>query len=498
MARMPGVWAENPRAAVAPPAPFTLGVASGDPLPDGVVLWTRLASEPLAGGGMPGRPVPVEWEVSADESFGRVVRRGVVTAEPSFAHSVHVEVGGLEPASWYFYRFRASGVVSPVGRTRTAPAGAANRLRLAVASCQHYEQGFYTAYAHMAAEDLDLVLHVGDYIYEGGARPGQPRRHNSAEVATLEEYRNRYALYKSDADLQAAHAAFPWVTTWDDHEVDNNYAGLIPENTRGPAQGSRAAFQARRAAAYQAYYEHLPLRRAQRPKGVDLRLYRSLAFGDLAHLQVLDTRQYRTDQPCRDGVKPACPAEFDPAATMTGTAQEQWLRDGLRSSHARWNVVPQQVVMFQRDFTAGPQRTFSMDKWDGYLAARDRILRFVAAQQIPNFIVLTGDDHAFWASDPRRDFNDTRSPIIGAEFVTTSISSQGDGSETTPEARTVLTENPHVRFHNARRGYLRCEATSTLWRTDIRAVDRVTVPGAPVTTKASFAVEAGHPGIARA
>ncbi len=484
--------------------PFTLGVASGDPLPDGVVLWTRLAPDPLAGGGMPPRPVPVDWELAEDESFRRVVRSGTATADPSFAHSVHVEVDGLEPASWYFYRFRAGGAISPAGRTRTAPTGAPDRLRLAVASCQHYEQGLYTAYQHMAAEDLDLVLHVGDYIYESDTPPDRPRlrQHNSTEPVTLDEYRNRYALYKSDPSLQAAHAAFPWIATWDDHDVESNYANLIPElpnPTEGPAQDPRAGFPARRAAAYQAYYEHLPLRRPQRPKGADLRLYRHLAFGDLADLRVLDTRQYRTDQPCEDGRRaPRCAGAFDPAATMTGPAQERWLLDGLSSSRARWRVVPQQLPIFQRDFTAGPERAFDMDRWDGYPAARDRILGFIAARQIPDVIVLSGDIHAFFASDLKADYDDASSPTVGAEFVATSISSAGDGFDTTPDDDKLLAESPHVRFHNRRRGYLRCEVTPGLWRTDMRAVDVVTVPGAPVTTKASFVVENGRPGIMQA
>lgn len=497
VARVPGAQAAQRQGAAVFDDPFTLGIASGDPLPDGVVLWTRLAPDPLSGGGMPARRVPVEWQVAKDESFRRVVRRGTATADPSFAHSVHVEVSGLQPASWYFYRFRAAGAVSPVGRTRTAPARAAGRLRLAVASCQNFEQGFYTAYAHMAAEDLDLVLHVGDYIYESDTPPDRPgpRRHNATEPATLDEYRNRYALYKSDASLQAAHAAFPWITTWDDHEFDNNYANLSPEHTQGPGQDSRAAFRARRAAAYQAYYEHLPLRRAQRPKGPALRLYRHLAFGRLADLHVLDTRQYRSDQPCGDRVKPRCPDVFDPAATLMGPAQERWLLEGLSSSRARWNVVAQQVAMFQRDFTAGPEQTFEMDKWDGYPAARDRIFGFVAARQVRNLVALTGDLHAFWATDLKMSFDDESSPTVGAEFVATSISSGGDGSETTAQAQTVLAENPHVRFRNGRRGYLRCEITPELWRTDMRAVDIVTVPGAPVTTKASFVIENSRPGI---
>ncbi len=311
------------RAAAAPsslPPPFTLGVASGEPEPDGVVLWTRLAPQPLDGGGMPDRAVPVEWEIAADEGLRRVVRRGVAAALPQHAHTVHVEVGGLRPATWYWYRFRADGHLSRVGRTRTAPARSASppRLRFAFASCQNFQDGFWPAYAGMAAEDLELVVHLGDYIYEGGVNAGAPRQHNSAEIVTLADYRNRHALYRGDPALQAAHAAFPWLLTFDDHEVENNYAGAIPEN---PAEAS--GFLARRAAAYQAYWEHLPLRRRQRPHGPDLLLYRQAAFGDLLELRLLDTRQYRTDQPCGDGLQVRCPAALDPAATMTGPAQER-------------------------------------------------------------------------------------------------------------------------------------------------------------------------------
>ena len=212
--------------------PFTLGIASGDPLPDSVVLWTRLAPDPLHGGGMPPEPVAVDWEIAEDEKLARVVQRGTAQARPEFAHAVHVDVRGLQPARWYWYRFRAGGVESPIGRTRTAPpAGAAvPRLSFAFASCQHYEQGYYVAYRHMAQENLDLVVHLGDYIYEGAIRTDRVRRHNSDEIQTLTDYRNRYALYKGDPDLQRAHALFPWIITWDDHEVDNNYAGDVEEH----------------------------------------------------------------------------------------------------------------------------------------------------------------------------------------------------------------------------------------------------------------------------
>src|SRR5687767_5240052 len=271
--------------------PFSLGVASGDPGPDGVVLWSRLAPDPLNGGGMGAEAVNVRWEVATDEGMRTVVKRGTSVARPDLGHSLHVEVDGLRPAAWYWYRFDVGGESSPIGRTRTAPAtnSTPDRYRFAFASCQHFEMGHYTAYEHLAAEDLELVAHLGDYIYEGAANPNMPpalsvRSHQAWEPTTLEQYRNRYALYKSDRLLQAAHAAFPWVVTWDDHEVDNNYASDVPQD-----KTEQGGFLVRRAAAYQAYYEHQPLRKASIPKGPNMLLYRTVSAGRLARFHVLDT-----------------------------------------------------------------------------------------------------------------------------------------------------------------------------------------------------------------
>jgi alkaline phosphatase D len=363
--------------------PFGLGVASGDPLPDGFVLWTRLAPDPLAEdgrGGMPNRRVDARWEVAADERFRLVVRRGSAAARPELAHSVHVEVRGLQPGREYFYRFRAGGQTCPVGRARTTPAfgGAVGEMAFAFASCQQYEHGYYNAYARMAEEDLDLVVHLGDYIYEYGpndyrAPGGNVRIHNSPEITTLPAYRNRHAQYRSDAHLRAAHAAFPWVVTWDDHEVENNYADEIPELGQSPE-----AFLQRRAAAYQAYYEHMPLRRSSVPRGPDLRLYRRLAWGNLAEFNLLDTRQNRDDQPNDDRFNsPPSGEAQDPNRTITGRQQEQWLLDGLAGSGARWNVLAQQVFFAQQDVNAGEGVGINPDAWDGYAAQRDRIVDFL-------------------------------------------------------------------------------------------------------------------------
>ena len=338
--------------------PFTLGVGSGDPLPDSVVLWTRLALDPVNGGGMPPAPVEVRWELAADDGFTTIIQSGTATAQPELAHSVHVDAAGLQPGATYFYRFMAGDAVSPTGRTKTAPpAGAAvDRLRFAYASCQHYEDGFFSAYRHMADEDLDLVAHLGDYIYEGGTATKEDiaageavRLHNGDEIFTLTDYRNRYGLYRSDPDLQLAHAAFPWIVTWDDHEVDNDYANDREEN--GAPTGP---FLERRAAAYQAYYEHQALRPESMPMGPALQLYRKLSWGALAELVVLDTRQYRTDHPCGEGAQVRCPAAMDPNTTMLGPEQEQWLLSTLDASTAGWNVLVQSLQMGELEQSPGP------------------------------------------------------------------------------------------------------------------------------------------------
>ena len=481
-------------------APFTLGVASGDPLPDSVVLWTRLAPEPLqAGGGMPRRQVPVQWEIAEDEHFRRVAARGTEHAQPDEGHSVHVEPRGLRPGREYFYRFKRGPELSPVGRTKTAPAPDADpaRLAFAFASCQMYEHGYFTAYKHMADEDLDLVVHLGDYIYEYGpgvyrGRDGNVRLHDGGEVQTVDDYRRRLAQYRTDADLQSAHAAFPWIVTFDDHEVDNNWAGFIPENTTDPGNLTPALFAARRAAAFQAYYEHMPLRRDARPDGPSMLAHRRLTYGRMAEFSALDTRQYRSDQACGDRTRIDCAERLDPARTMTGPEQEQWLLAGLAGSRARWNVVAQQVFMAQRDFEAGPKQRFSMDAWDGYKAGRDRLLAHVASRHVANPIVLTGDVHRSWVADLKADFDNPASATLGTEFVGTSISSTGNGSA--DQQLTVRAENPHLKFYEDRRGYVRCEMDRERWRTDFRALPYVTTPGAPIATSASFVVENGVAG----
>ena len=495
------LWSNHARGAVtrAPKFsayPFSLGVASGDPAPDGMVLWTRLAPQPLAGGGMPAESIEVAWEVAEDEAMSKVVRAGTAIATPDWAHSVHVEVEGLKPDRWYWYRFNAGNETSPKGRTRTLPAPDATpeRLRFAFASCQHFESGLFTAYEHMLRENLDLVVHLGDYIYEGAGQTKGVRQHLGPEIVTIEDYRNRHAQYKTDPALQAMHAAAPWLVTWDDHELENNCAGAISEDPKV----SPGEFLLRRAAAYQAYYEHMPLRRSAIPKGPDMLLYRRVAFGKLANFFVLDTRQYRTDQPCGDRNQPPCPEVMNPKGTLLGGAQRDWLFEGLRGSATGWNVLAQQVMMARVDRKNGPEITHSMDQWPGYEFERRRILKFLHDSKVANPVVLTGDIHSNWANHLIADFDDLGGRTVGTEFVGTSITSGGDGSLTPKGLDLTLAENPFVKFHSAERGYVMCEVTPRRWRADYRAVEYVTRPGAPVHTRASFVVEAVHPELQKA
>jgi alkaline phosphatase D len=479
--------------------PYSLGVASGYPHEEGCVLWTRLAPDPLAGGGMPPAAVEVGWEVAVDESFREIVRRGTEVALPEWAHSVRVEVTGLEPGRWYFYRFHAGAAASPVGRTRTAPRpGPVERMRFAFAACQQYEQGWYSAYRHMAREDLDLVVHLGDYIYESSWGRVHVRKHGTEEPRTLAEYRDRHALYRSDPDLQAAHAAFPWLVTWDDHEVQNDYANDRSQNLDDPQ-----FFLERRAAAYRAYYEHMPLPKRMQPRGPDMRICTHAQFGALVAFHVLDDRQYRSHQVCprpgRGGgnvvAAAACPELFDPALTLLGPEQEKWLQEGLTASRARWNVIAQQTLMAQLDRAPGEGQTFWTDGWDGYPAARARLLRGVADSKAANPLVIGGDVHAFVAADLKTDFNDTAAPVVATEFGAGSITSQGPSLKQT---QAWADENPHFKFGNGtRRGYGTLELSPNRCIARFRTISEAIDPQASVRTLASFTVEDGRPGVQR-
>jgi alkaline phosphatase D len=490
-------------------SPFLLGVASGDPLPDSVILWTRLVRDAYDARSMGGRPAEVRWQVARDERFRHVVRSGVTAARPELAHSVHVNACGLEPGREYFYRFRTGGKISPVGRTRTAPAPWADpdRLRLGIVNCQDFQNGYWPGYWGLAAEDLDVVFHLGDYIYEYDPHSRFPDRNHTTpatpgldQLLTLDDYRNRHAQYKGDPALRAAHAAFPWVVTWDDHEVENNYADDVDEiDDTGPRRQTPEQFLRERAHAYQAYYEHMPIRADLRPGSSDLRIFRRFDFGRLARFNVLDTRQYRTDQPG------GFPGDFglemagtgNTAGTLTGEAQERWLAGGLTRTPARWNVIAQQVMMSRTRFpnpTGGqPPIVANLDQWDGYAPQRTRLLRFLADRRVANPVVLAGDIHSTWFSDLKLNFDDPASPSVAVEFVATSVSSDFPIAFDAPLKQVNPVLNPHVRyFDGSRRGYLRAEVGRDAWRTDVRVVDTIEVRNAPVYTSASYAVEAGQ------
>jgi alkaline phosphatase D len=341
----------------------------------------------------------------------------------------------------------------------------------------------------MLAESPDIVFHLGDYIYEGPAREGQIRKHNSEEIVTLLDYRNRHAQYKSDPALQAMHRNAPWVVTWDDHEFDNNYAGDIPEEKGWMDMES---FLKRRAAAYQAYYEHMPLRAACIPKGPGMKLYRSVRHGSLVDFHVLDTRQHRSDQPNGDGMKRPGPAALRPDATMLGALQREWLLGELKNSHATWNVLAQQVMMARVDRVNGAKEKCSMDQWPGYEAERQSILRAFQEMKVSNPVVLTGDIHSHWANELPVIPSQSESPVVGSEFVCTSITSKGDGTARPAGCDEMIAENPFVKYHGDHRGYVSCMIDSKVWRSDFRTIDFVTRPGAELHTPASYVVESGR------
>jgi alkaline phosphatase D len=484
--------------------PFSLGVASGDPDATSVVLWTKLAPSPLdPDGGMKPEAVAVTWEIAEDEAMTKVVRSGSAVAAPQLGHAIHVVAAGLKPDRWYWFRFRAGDATSPIGRTRTLPAADAmpDRLKLAFASCQHYEQGYYTAYEQMARDDVDLVFHLGDYIYEYPHRPNTKlvRKHTGrtdSKIKTLDDYRGRHALYRSDPLLHGMHARCPWFVTWDDHEFDNNYANDVQEEQRdGTPRANPVDFLVQRAAAYQAYYEFMPLRPRSLPRGPDMLLYRKASFGRLAEFFVLDTRQYRTVQPNGDGLKPLNEEALKDTNTILGRQQRGWLQAGLITSLATWNVLAQQVMMGMVGFPIMDGLKYAMDQWPGYARERMDLVRFLAERRVPNPIVLTGDIHTNWVNNLRVDDREPDTPVVATEFVGTSISSGGNSSWINPEAREKLPAlNPCVQFLNGERGYVRCTVTPSTWTSDYVVVEDVLRPDGKVQTRASFVVEAGRPG----
>jgi len=484
--------------------PFTLGVASGEPWPDSVVLWTRLAPRPFEGdGGMGAAPVAVRWELAADAQFARIVRRGTAHAEAADGHSVHVEAFGLQPGRTYFYRFIAGGLVSPTGRTRTAPAPGAtvDRLRICFSSCQNYEVGHYAAYRHIVAEDPDLILFLGDYIYEGAPGEGKLRRHVNPEPFDLAGYRVRYANYKSDPLLQAAHHAAPWAVTWDDHEVANDYANALDEKNGDPA-----TFLHRRAAAYQAYWEHMPLRRSAHPNGPAMHLYRTLDWGKLAQIQLVDDRQYRGPRACQPPellanheqylkLIPDCPERIAADRTMLGAVQEKWLDDVLGRSAAKWNLLGQQTLMASLEridplHPEGQPSLYTADTWATYPAARDRIIRRWANARTHNPVALGGDIHAFAAGDMHHPDRPDHPPVA-SELVGGSITSLFHDPSLKAEAKACGLAFAENEVH----GYARLDLTADRCDIAFRGLADATRVDTSVSDLVRFAIEAGRPGL---
>lgn len=474
--------------------PFTLGVAAGDPAADGFVIWTRLAPDPLeSAGGMPPAEVPVAWEVANDPAFRNIVRTGEARARAQSAHTVHVECSGLQPHRPYWYRFHSGGATSEVGCARTlpAPGSRVDQLRIASVGCQDYESGYFTAFAHLAAEpELDAVFHYGDYIYEVGRRDRHALRiHSGDETHTLDDYRRRYAQYKTDPDLRAAHARAAFIPSFDDHEVDDNWAANF-----GKDDGDTAAFAARKAAAMQAWLEHMPVRAALRASPAS-RYFRRFDFGDLARMHVLDTRSHRSRQLGEVANSPVRLIQDNPSRTMLGAEQEAWLGAGLTAQHG-WNFIAQQVLMMpfdvRRDGEAFP--AFSTDNWNGYPGARRRLADMIAERGLKNVVIGSGDMHQHVVGYLPSDPNDPGAPALASEFLASSITSGGNGSARHSFQQDTLARNPHLSLLNNQRGYQLYNISPQSWSADIKVIDRIDIPGGRLDTLATFVVEQGRPG----
>jgi alkaline phosphatase D len=479
--------------------PFSLGVASGQPQPGSVVLWTRLRIA-QADAALQGQSVPVVCEVFADAALRQPVRQWRVHTDAARAHSVHVVAHGLQPGRPYWYRFVCGNASSPVGRACTTPAVDApvDRLRIALASCQHYEQGYFAAHREMAQRDLDLVLFVGDYIYESSNPKYLLRKHWGGVPKLLDEYRERHAQYKTDADLQACHAAHTWAMTWDDHEVVNDYANDLDRNFTDPK-----AFLRRRAAAYQAYFEHMPLRLGPDPAdGSQMRIHERMAWGQLADVWTLDCRQYRDHQACLDPnrgggrVVVGCDALADPSRSMLGAAQAQWLTAGLTRSARRWKLVAQSTLMSPSGVNTPLGRSTFTDGWDGYPQARAQLLGTVAQAAVQNLVMLGGDVHMNVAAQLRVQAHDERSPVVASEIVTTSVTSRGLGDKLLAQIRQSNPDILHARSDE--RGYTLLDVRPEGMSAEFRTTPNPARVDGVLKTQALWAIRSGVAGVHKA
>lgn len=476
--------------------PFQLGVASGDPVADGFVIWTRLAPDPFDPEALPEEAIEVTWEVATDEGMKKIIARGNQMARPHMGHSVHVDVRGLDPARPYFYRFRCGAAVSRVGRATTLPTPRlrVDRLKFAFASCSHLEQGYFTGYRDIAQQDLAFMIHLGDYIYESSWGT-TVRHHPGPDPHTLEQYRVHHAAYKFDPDLQAAHAACPWFFTWDDHEVANDYSKERSELTPDPQE-----FYRRKVAAYRAYYENMPLRPYSRFANDEMRIYQRAWYGDLLELNIPDLRQYRDPIACttpeRQGGRvvdvAACPDVLEPTRSMLGREQELWVRNGFGRSGCRWNVIASALMFTDFDQIIGPGVGAFTDSWGGYQGGRRQILDLIKTRDIKNVVGIAGDIHSFFVSKVMDDPKDESSPALMSEFTGTSITSESFNGAL---FQSLLPENPHILFSDdTMRGYVLCDIDHQTWRADLRVIDNIRVRNSATQTMRSYVVESGKAG----
>jgi len=447
--------------------PFALGVASGDPTQTSICLWTRLAPEPLDGGGLPHTPAEVTWDLSTQADFSKNVQSGRVYAWPEFAHVAKPKVEGLQPGRTYFYRFRFGKHESRVGQFRTAPAAGDERpVRFGVVSCNRYEDGWFHAFRHLCQDEVDFVFHAGDYIYEKASKPNRMRQHLGEACYSLEDYRLRYAQYKLDPDLQDLHAATAFVATWDDHEVAGNWAGAH-DKLGTPDE----VFAMRRAAAFQAYWEAMPFDVPLPKPGGELKLYRSFQYGDKINFLVLDGRQYRGDQACGDTTTRLCKEALEPGRSMLGKAQEAWMERQITKARQKWNIIGQQVPPFTMDYDPGESQLVTMDKWDGYPEAQKAFNQLLSRAEAPS-VTLSGDAHQHLAARRRHWENGEEQ---GADLVATSVTSGGDGQEKDDHWDTLRASNPDLLYNSRRRGYLLLEVGYENLDVEFRTLDSITI-----------------------
>jgi alkaline phosphatase D len=467
--------------------PFYHGVASGDPLPDGVILWTRVSPKDS----LP--EVEVVWELATSQDFSAPLRSGVFTTSPHRDYTVKVEVEGLDPGTVYYYRFSALGHQSLIGRTKTAPSGSPDKVTFAVVSCSNYEWGYFSAYRHLGEREvLDAVIHLGDYIYEyGNGTYGDTtlgRKHIPPhEIVRLEDYRLRYSQYRLDADLRAAHQNQPFIAIWDDHEFAND---VYKDGAQNHQEGE-GDFEARKQAAKKAYYEWMPVRESPVH-------YRSFSFGNLADLWMLDERLEGRTAPVESM---ADPAYNSPDRTMLGAQQLAWLQAGLASSGARWKIIGNQVIFsYLNQGYAHPDKPFNMDSWEGYPAERQEIARFIRSERLSDLLFLTGDTHASWAFEVALSPESYRTgEPLAVELGTPSINSSNYDEHTSADTARMVERayihplaNPHLKFVNLRdHGFLLLTLSTEEARADWYYVESVKVPDAGITKARSFRVTQG-------